>query len=201
MKKDFLCCNSWYLRTAASCSSQREHSRQPGEEGTCHGPLACGDRCKNETASSTVYFPTSQLIIQFLRGEQTNLVQSAPLVISVLMRSSWPKRAAMWRGVLPSLSTQSISPPERKRSLMLRIKEEIKWAGTRLTVLNEGLGASEAAVNCCHVKRTLPITALKKMKQIKQMKLKLLVISIIRWHSLQIQEVDGTDIVFVRLRQ
>lgn len=43
----------------------------------------------------------------------TYLVASAPLVIKVLIRSSWPYLAATWRGVLPSLSTQSISPPER----------------------------------------------------------------------------------------
>lgn len=40
---------------------------------------------------------------------------SAPLVISVLISSSWPYLAAMWRGVLPYLSTQSISPPKGKQ--------------------------------------------------------------------------------------
>ena len=43
----------------------------------------------------------------------TYLAVSAPLVIKVLIKSSWPYLAATWRGVLPSLSTQSISPPER----------------------------------------------------------------------------------------
>lgn len=43
----------------------------------------------------------------------TYLAVSAPLVMRVLIKSSWPYLAATWRGVLPSLSTQSISPPGR----------------------------------------------------------------------------------------
>lgn len=39
------------------------------------------------------------------------LAVPAPLVISVLMRSSCPYRAAMCRGVFPFLSLQSISAP------------------------------------------------------------------------------------------
>lgn len=53
------------------------------------------------------------LAVSSLRFPVTYLVASAPLVIKVLIRSSWPYLAATWRGVLPSLSTQSISPPER----------------------------------------------------------------------------------------
>lgn len=34
----------------------------------------------------------------------------------------------------------------------------------RLTVLNEGLRASEASMNRCHVKGTLPVTALNDKK-------------------------------------
>lgn len=45
---------------------------------------------------------------------QSNLVQSAPLVIRVFIKSSWPYRAATCSGVFPSLSTQSISPPVSK---------------------------------------------------------------------------------------
>ena len=45
------------------------------------------------------------------RQTRTHLAVSAPLVMRVLMRSSWPCLAATWRGVLPYLSTQSISPP------------------------------------------------------------------------------------------
>lgn len=46
---------------------------------------------------------------------------SAPLVIRVLISSSWPYLAATWRGVLPYLSTQSISPPDGERA------EEERW--------------------------------------------------------------------------
>lgn len=34
----------YYLRTAASCSSQSERSRPPSEEATCHGLLALKER-------------------------------------------------------------------------------------------------------------------------------------------------------------
>lgn len=46
------------------------------------------------------------------------------------------------------------------KNLLSRKKEK----RMRLTVLNEGLRASEASMNCCHVKRTLPITALNNTK-------------------------------------
>lgn len=58
-----------YLKTAASCSSRREHSRQPGEEGTCRGRLAYGDRWQHESTSSTACCPTWPLNTQFLRAE------------------------------------------------------------------------------------------------------------------------------------
>jgi len=48
---------------------------------------------------------------------ESNLVQSAPLVIRVFIKSSWPYRAATCSGVFPSLSTQSISPPVSKTQL------------------------------------------------------------------------------------
>lgn len=47
-----------------------------------------------------------------VKDRQTTYFEvSAPLVMSVLMRSSCPYRAAMCRGVLPFLSSQSISAP------------------------------------------------------------------------------------------
>lgn len=42
------------------------------------------------------------------------LAVSAPLVMRVLIRSSWPYRAAMCSGVFPFLSSQSISAPSGK---------------------------------------------------------------------------------------
>lgn len=47
-----------YLRTAASCSSQSGHSRQPGGEGTCHGLLAFRERYRKKTVSSSWYCDT-----------------------------------------------------------------------------------------------------------------------------------------------
>lgn len=52
-------------------------------------------------------------VVKAQRG-MTHFEVSAPLVMSVLMRSSCPYRAAMCRGVLPCLSSQSISAPACK---------------------------------------------------------------------------------------
>lgn len=41
----------------------------------------------------------------------TYFAVSAPLVIRVLINSSWPYLAAMCKGVFPFLSSQSISAP------------------------------------------------------------------------------------------
>lgn len=44
----------------------------------------------------------------------TYFAVSAPLVIRVLISSSWPYRAAMCKGVFPFLSSQSITAPAIK---------------------------------------------------------------------------------------
>lgn len=56
------------------------------------------------------------------------LAVSAPLVIRVLISSSWPYLAATWRGVLPYLSTQSISPPDGKQGIREPLERERKKA-------------------------------------------------------------------------
>lgn len=73
-----------YLRTAASCNTPSEHSRQPNGEGTCRGLLVF--------AETTVYFVSicDSGTWRSSAEERTDLVQSAPLVIRVLMSSSWP---------------------------------------------------------------------------------------------------------------
>lgn len=47
----------------------------------------------------------------------TYFAVSAPLVIRVLINSSWPYLAAMCKGVFPFLSSQSISAPAIKTLL------------------------------------------------------------------------------------
>lgn len=68
------------------------------------------------------------------------LAVSAPLVIRVLISSSWPYLAATWRGVLPYLSTQSISPPNGKQERWSELKyhkEERKICTNTFAQINQ----------------------------------------------------------------
>ena len=84
-----------------------------------------------------------------------HLAVSAPLVIKVLISSSWPYLAATWRGVLPYLSTQSISPPERTSERVSPPRSQDVQCTSQsnvalVTVLDENLRAGEASVNGGH---------------------------------------------------
>ncbi len=103
---------------------------------------------------------------------ESNLVQSAPLVIRVFINSSWPYRAATCSGVFPSLSTQSISPPVSETLVLLmcmqishRLKVGFKQSKNSFTVLDERLGACESSMNCRQMKRAFPITTLRKHEE------------------------------------
>lgn len=95
----------------------------------------------------------------------------APLVISVLMRSSCPYRAAMCRGVFPFLSLQSISAPthtEKHMTLLdsMHFSERIQ-RNRRLTVLNDRLRSREPSMDCSHVQRCLTILTLCEEKKME----------------------------------
>ncbi len=79
---------------------------------------------------------------------QTYLALSAPFVSRVLINNSWPYLAAIWRGVFPYISTQSISPPvDRGRRahyvIMMKcfscgadvLSQSILWGKTRVLSL------------------------------------------------------------------
>lgn len=105
------------------------------------------------------------------------LAVSAPLVIRVLISSSWPYLAATWRGVLPYLSTQSISPPDEQRQRQREQTRGRRWNRSKrreetstlvpvgVTVLDENLRACEASVNGCHVQGALPFFALENSRE------------------------------------
>lgn len=58
------------------------------------------------------------------------LALSAPFVSRVLISNSWPYLAAIWRGVFPNISTQSISPPEYRGRRKHDVVKCFSWGHT-----------------------------------------------------------------------
>lgn len=155
-----------YLWREAFGSSLHEHSERPDAKETCRVLLFCRERkSMSETTRFTKIFNKDP-------KTESNLVQSAPLVIRVFINSSWPYRAATCSGVFPSLSTQSISPPVSETLVLLmymqishRLKVGFKQSKNSFTVLDERLGACKSSMNCRQMKRAFPITTLRKHQE------------------------------------
>ena len=102
-------------------SNLRQQSENPYSTAKCKGNIPWIPRLETEKQMKINAFETSEQQHRSpwkARGKPqclAYLAVSAPLVIRVLISSSWPYLAAMWRGVLPYLSTQSISPPNENQ--------------------------------------------------------------------------------------
>lgn len=97
-------------------SNLRQQSENPYSTAKCKGNIPWIPRLARQNLLHWLFKRKGRLtrkrVACLAEIKGAYLAVSAPLVISVLISSSWPYLAAMWRGVLPYLSTQSISPPD-----------------------------------------------------------------------------------------